>query len=353
MTNISVQCLGLRKAFDGSAALNGLNLDLMQGEILALLGPSGCGKTTLLRLISGLASPDSGSITIGGKTVAGPNVFCPPEERRIGLVFQNYALFPHLSVAENVTFGVRGDEKPEAARAILRLVGLNGSEERMPHELSGGEQQRVALARALAPEPDVMLLDEPFSNLDAGLRVRMREHVRAVLKVSGATAIFVTHDQGEALFMGDRVAVQNSGYIEQVGTPDSVFSKPATRFVAEFMGRTDFLPGKMTSGGVQTEIGLIKPDSEVSIGMEVDVVLRPDDVRIEPDPESSSIVLARHFRGMDNVYRVRLKSGRIIHSQQRHTFQIAPATPVRVSADLEHALVCFKRSDDLSAADLK
>ena len=345
MRKIAVECVGLEKAFDDAGALTGLTLAVRRGEILALIGPSGCGKTTLLRLITGIASPDAGSIAIGGKTVAGEGVFCPPEERRVGMVFQNYALFPHLTVAENVTFGLSGEERGSSARAILRLVGLSGSEERMPHELSGGEQQRVALARALAPQPDVMLLDEPFSNLDGRLRVRMREDVRAILKVSGATAVFVTHDQGEALFMGDRVAVQCAGRIEQVGTPDAVFSKPATRFVAEFMGQTDFLPGLMTSEGVQTEIGLFQPAGDFYVGAQVDVAVRADDVRIEPDPDSSAIVLARHFRGMDNVYRVRLSSGHIVHSQQRHTFHLHPATSVRVRADAGHSLMCFERQD--------
>jgi len=343
MSKIAVKCIGLKKTFEDEGALTGLTLDLHQGEIIALIGPSGCGKTTLLRLIAGLTSPDSGSIIIGGKTVVGTGLFCPPEERRVGIVFQNYALFPHLTVAENVTFGVQDDEKGEAARAILRLVGLSGSEERMPYDLSGGEQQRVALARALAPRPDVILLDEPFSNLDAGLRVRMRENVRAVLKVSGATAIFVTHDQGEALFIGDRVAVQNAGRIEQVDSPDVVFSNPATRFVAEFMGRTDFLPGMMTNEGVRTEIGLFQPTTDFPVGAQLDVVLRADDIGIETDHDSSAIVLARHFRGMDNVYRVRLPSGHIVHSQQKHTFHVAPTTPVRVIPNSGHALVCFDR----------
>lgn len=344
MKEIAVQCEGLVKTFEDTGALSGLDLVVLKGEIMALIGPSGCGKTTLLRLITGVTEPDSGSIVIGGKPVVGPSGLVPPEKRRVGMVFQNYALFPHLSVAANVAYGLKGQEQHEKVRAMLQLVNLVDHAYRMPHELSGGEQQRVALARALGPQPDVLLLDEPFSNLDAGQRVQVRNEVRAILRMSGTTAIFVTHHQEEALFMGDRVAVQNQGRIEQTGTPDEVFGNPATRFVAEFMGETDFIPGEVTQEGVQTEIGTLQPGNEVSMGAQVDVAVRADDVNISPDPSSGAIVLAREFRGMVNVYRVRLPSGRFIHSMQRHTVQIAPATHVRVIMEPGHGLTCFSGS---------
>jgi iron(III) transport system ATP-binding protein len=341
MKDLAVQCNGLVKTFEDTGALSGLNLEVLKGEIMALIGPSGCGKTTLLRLITGVAEPDAGSISIGGKPMAGPGVLVPPELRRVGMVFQNYALFPHLSVGANVGYGLKGSDRDEQVRAMLQLVRLGDHADRMPHELSGGEQQRVALARALGPRPDVLLLDEPFSNLDSGQRVLVRNEVRAILRMSGTTAIFVTHHQEEALFMGDRVAVQNRGFIEQSGTPDEVFGSPATRFVAAFMGETDFLPGQVTVHGVQTEIGMLQPGNEVRMGVQVDVAVRADDVHISPDPSSGAIVLAREFRGMVNVYRVRLPSGRFIHSLQRHTVQIPPATPVRVVMAPGHELTCF------------
>ena len=345
MSDIAVRCEGLVKTFSDAGALNGLSLDVVKGEILALIGPSGCGKTTLLRLITGVSKPDAGSIEVGGRVMVSSERFVPPEFRRVGMVFQNYALFPHLSVAANIAYGLHGADKDDQVSAMLQLVGLSGYADRMPNELSGGEQQRVALARAMGPRPDVLLLDEPFSNLDSGQRVHVRNEVRAILRMSGATAIFVTHHQEEALFMGDRIAVQHQGSIQQVGNPGDVFGNPATRFVATFMGETDFLPGEVTAEGVQTEIGLLQSTHPVSVGDQVEVAVRADDVRIAPDPTSAAIVLTREYRGMVNVYRVRLPSGRFIHSLQRHTVRIAPATPVRVLMDPGHELACFINSN--------
>ena len=345
MSDIAVRCEGLVKTFSDAGALNGLSLDVVKGEILALIGPSGCGKTTLLRLITGVSKPDAGSIEVGGRVMVSSERFVPPEFRRVGMVFQNYALFPHLNVAANIAYGLHGADKDDQVDAMLQLVGLSGYADRMPNELSGGEQQRVALARAMGPRPDVLLLDEPFSNLDSGQRVHVRNEVRAILRMSGATAIFVTHHQEEALFMGDRIAVQHQGSIQQVGNPGDVFGNPATRFVATFMGETDFLPGEVTAEGVQTEIGLLQSTHPVSVGDQVEVAVRADDVRIAPDPTSAAIVLTREYRGMVNVYRVRLPSGRFIHSLQRHTVRIAPATPVRVLMDPGHELACFINSN--------
>ena len=345
MSEIAVRCEGLMKSFAEAGALNGLSLDVVKGEILALIGPSGCGKTTLLRLITGVSKPDAGSIEVGGRVMVSPEKFVPPEFRRVGMVFQNYALFPHLNVAANIAYGLHGADRGDQVSAMLQLVGLSGYADRMPNELSGGEQQRVALARAMGPRPDVLLLDEPFSNLDSGQRVHVRNEVRAILRMSGATAIFVTHHQEEALFMGDRIAVQHQGSIQQVGNPGDVFGNPATRFVATFMGETDLLPGEVTAEGVQTEIGLLQSTRPVKVGDQVEVAVRADDVRIAPDPTSGAIVLTREYRGMVNVYRIRLPSGRFIHSLQRHTVRIAPATPVRVLMDPGHELACFINSN--------
>jgi iron(III) transport system ATP-binding protein len=226
-------------------------------------------------------------------------------------------------------------------RGLLTLVGLGGLEDRLPHELSGGQQQRVALARALAPQPAVLLLDEPFSSLDASRRAQVREEVRAILKMSQTTTIFVTHDQEEALFMGDQVAVLRAGRMEQVGLPEHVFQQPATRFVADFIGATDFLEGRVAEGGVQTEIGFLAQAVEAAPGAAVEVAFRADDVRLAPDLAGTGRVLSCQFKGAVNLYRVRLASGRLIHSLQAHTLHLRPGTPVRVEASPGHRLACF------------
>jgi len=342
MTAYCVECKYLRKHFNGTTALDGVSLEVRPGELLALVGPSGCGKTSLLRLIAGFEKPDEGCILLNGRPVAGEAVFIPPEKRRVGMVFQDYALFPHLTVGDNVAFGLESREAREAeTRRLLELVGLGGYGSRYPHELSGGERQRVALARALAPGPLVLLLDEPFSNLDSELRVQMREEVRALLGELGATAIFVTHDQEEALFMGDRLAVMSRGRVEQVGRPEEVFQDPATRFVAEFMGNADFLPGEVTREGVQTEIGLLRQPVDLPPGAPVEVALRADDVSFWPQEGAPCRVEKRRFQGMMNLYRLRLPSGRVLHALQPHTCQVPEGACVFVRAEPGHPLACF------------
>ena len=339
----AVECIHLSKMFNGSTpAVYDLNLTVQKGEILALLGPSGCGKTTTLRMIAGFERPNTGTIQIEGRLAANGQKFIPPEKRGISLVFQEHALFPHLTVFENVLFGLKKDEASRKQVSFyLRLVGLENLADRYPHELSGGERQRVALARAMAPQPVLILFDEPFSNLDADRRTRIREEVRAILKASGSTAIFVTHDQEEALFMGDRLAVLNGGRLEQVGTPEEIFHSPATRFVAEFMGNTDFLPGEVTEGGILTEIGVLPQPTSLPVGTPVEIAIRFDDVMFEPASGEKSVVLARYFKGAYNIYRLKLPSGRLIHAMQPHTRQIRPGTPVRVSLEPGHALASF------------
>ncbi|MBA2275642.1 MAG: ABC transporter ATP-binding protein, partial [Chloroflexi bacterium] len=216
----AVRLSGVEKHFGRVTALDHFDLELRSGSMLALLGPSGCGKTTALRLIAGFERPDAGTIEVGGRRVASADASVPPERRRVGLVFQDFALFPHLSVRDNVAYGIRRDpDRDVRVNELLELVGLRADERRMPHELSGGMQQRVAIARALAPRPDVMLLDEPFSNLDQALRTQLRAEVREILRDARQSAIFVTHDQGEALTIADQVAVMSRGRIEQVAAP--------------------------------------------------------------------------------------------------------------------------------------
>jgi iron(III) transport system ATP-binding protein len=292
-------------------------------------------------LIAGLEVPDAGSIRIGNQPVAGDGVFVATENRRVGMVFQDYALFPHLSVSQNIAFGVQRRASETRVQDGLRVVGLCGVGGRMPHELSGGQQQRVAIARALAPHPAVLLLDEPFSNLDAGLRQQVRAEIRDILKANRLTAIFVTHDQDEALFMGDRIAVFNAGRLEQVGTPEELFFAPTTRFVAEFMGQADFIRAEISEQGLQTEIGLVRQPVALPVGQRVEVAIRADDVSLAADPQSKAKVLGRSFRGAVNVYRVRLPSGRIVHSLQPHTLKLADGLQVRVQAEPGHPLAHF------------
>ncbi len=329
---------------DGPPAVDNVSLQVAPGEIMSIVGPSGCGKTSTLRLIAGFERPDSGSITLNGNTVANHAAWVPAERRGVGMVFQDYALFPHLSVRDNVAFGLKGRPRREAETNVahlMELVGLAGLADRYPHELSGGERQRAALARALAPEPVLILLDEPFSSLDADRRASVREQVRAILRSRSATAVFVTHDQEEALFMGDRIAVIDRGQIQQIGTPEAIFHSPATRFVADFMGHTDFLPGEVTADGIATEIGLVAQRVDLPLGAQVELALRADDVAFERDQTGRAFVLARHFKGALNVYRLRLPSGRLVHSLQLHTLMLPAGARVRVYADAGHPLACF------------
>lgn len=352
MTNNAVHIAKLNKHFSGTfAAVNNLDLEIRHGEILALLGPSGCGKTTTLRLIAGFERPDGGSIMINERLVADDEIFVPPEKRGVGMVFQEYALFPHLTVLENVAFGLHGKSKAKKqaiALSNLKLVGLQGLADRFPHELSGGQRQRIALARALAPHPFLILLDEPLSNMDADLRTQLREEVRVILKGIKATAVFVTHDQEEAMYIGDRIAVMNQGRVEQIGTPEQIFHEPTNRFVAEFMGSTDFLPGIVRKKGIETEVGVIQQVVNLPEGTAIEVALRADDVSFKPQTDSKSIVLGRQFRGAMNLYRLRLPSGRLLHAFEDHTSLARPGTPVKVEIDPGHPLAVFHNGDAIN-----
>lgn len=344
-----VVCQGLTYNYDHVRAVDSIDLTVRRGEIVALLGPSGCGKTTTLRLIAGFEAPDAGRVLIEGKLVAGDGHFVPPEKRAVGMVFQDYALFPHLNVARNVAFGLHGtrdrSDRVEYVTRLLSLVGLGGLGGRMPHELSGGQQQRVALARALAPEPAVLLLDEPFSNLDARLRHVVRAEVRDILRRAGTSAIFVTHDQDEALTMADRLAVLNGGRLEQVGAPEAVFERPASRFVADFLGRSDFLTGVIEGGMVRTEIGHIPQASGLADGAEVDVLVRPTDIDIEviePDPGGTVARIAeRTFQGLNVGYRISLPSGGNVQCLVDRARWLEIDTPVRMDIRPGRNAACY------------
>ena len=310
---------GLRKSFGDVIAVDGLDLDVPEGSICALLGPSGCGKTTTLRLIAGLERPDAGTIEIAGKEATGPGGSVPAERRRIGMVFQDYALFPHMDVAANVGYALGRRPDRDRVESALETVGLGGLGKRNPHELSGGQQQRVALARALVAEPRALLLDEPFSNLDAGLRARVREEVREILAAQRLTSVFVTHDQEEALSVADVVAVVNEGRVEQVGTPEDVYSRPTTRWVASFLGEIEVLPGTANNGTIECELGNL-PNREGHEG-EVDVLVRPESLAIgtiePPDrPSQKATVISRSFYGHDQLVELELPSGSVVKARR-------------------------------------
>ncbi len=300
-----IHCHKVNKAFGEARALRDFELEASGSTVISLLGPSGCGKTTALRMIAGFERPDSGTVAIGEDIVAGPDVFIPPEERRVGMVFQDYALFPHMTVAQNVGYGA---DEAGVARA-LALVGLEGYRKRMPHELSGGEQQRVALARALAPGPTAVLLDEPFSNLDATLRDRMRREVRTILKGAGTTTIFVTHDQEDAFAMADVVAVMRGGEVLQVASAIELYRHPVSPWVAGFVGESDVFAGTAVVGSVETALGTFPHASPLRGG--VLVMVRPEWVHPSPAIDGAAIVVEQEFFGHDQLLVLELDGTRL------------------------------------------
>lgn len=341
-----LQLQGIVKSFAPEAlpAVNQVSLTLQRGEILSLLGPSGCGKTTLLRIIAGFEHPQAGKIFLEGLSVG----LRPPEKRGIGMVFQDYALFPHLSVQQNVAFGLRAkgqrwrnrlekSQQGDRVQVVLALVGLAGLESRYPHELSGGQQQRVALARALAPDPALVLLDEPMSNLDVQVRLRLRQELREILKRAKTSAILVTHDQEEAMSIADRLGVMCQGQLQQYGLPEEIYFNPATRFVADFVTQANFLPAQRRDGDCwETEIGSfparvtgMDPKAPQVHGGEM--MLRQEDILLLPDPAGNGQVCDRQFLGRDHRYTVRLASGRPLLVRMNATQPIAVGERVKVT----------------------
>ncbi len=328
----AIDATDIEKAFGSTLAVAGATVRVGRGELVALLGPSGSGKTTLLRAIAGFEVPDAGTVRIGERLVAGDGAWEEPARRRIGMVFQDGALFPHLSVAANVGFG---GPRPGRVEECLELVGLAERASSYPHELSGGERQRVALARALATEPEVVLLDEPFASLDAGLRIALREEVAAILRDAGASALLVTHDQQEALSLADVVAGMRDGRIEQSGTPEEVYGRPASRWTAEFLGAADVVPGTVVAGVVDCELGRFA--AETAPRGAADVVIRPESVVVAaadgpegPDHAAKAVVLGRSYYGHDQLVRLELASGLPLRSRSLGAAAWRPGDHVRV-----------------------
>ena len=344
---LEVSQLEVRYAGRAQAAVHGVTLSLKAGDIGVLIGPSGCGKTTLLRAVAGLEPVTGGEIRLTKSVVSSATLSVPPELRRIGMVFQDYALFPHLSVGRNVAFGIHQLPRAEqAARVaeVLKLVGLEGSEHRYPHELSGGQQQRVALARALAPRPQLMLLDEPFSNLDVDLRERLAHEVRGILKAAGATALFVTHDQFEAFAIGDVIGVMNEGHLHQWDDAYTLYHRPATRFVADFIGHGVFAPATLVQRGnnvvAQTPLGDLTDLDECPLPSsypagECDVLLRADDIVHDDHAPVQAQIVRKSFRGSEFLYTLRLASGHTVlaHVPSHHDHALGEWIGIRAQVD--------------------
>ncbi len=342
---------GLRQSYGNQEVVKGLSFSLARGGIACLLGPSGCGKTTVLRCIAGFEPVTAGEIVLNGQPVSSPGTMVPPEKRRIGMVFQDYALFPHLSVLENIAFGLHGiarGDRTRRATEYLAAVGLDGSGGKYPHELSGGQQQRVALARALAPRPDLLLLDEPFSNLDVDLRERLGQEVRDIIKRSNTTAVLVTHDQQEAFAIADEIGIMHEGEIKQWDTAYNLYHRPVSRFIADFVGQGVFLPGNVQSSReIDIELGALRGDipqmCEIGCdacgkGCQVDVLLRPDDIVHDDASRMRAEVLHKAFRGAEILYTLRLASGRkvlaLVPSHHNH----ALGEHIGIRLDVDHVV---------------
>ena len=333
-------------SYGKKTVLHDVSLHVNRGNFACLLGPSGCGKTTALRAVAGFERIDRGEIRLRGKVVSRPGYSTPPENRKVGMVFQEDALFPHLTVEGNIAFGLKKHERrqrPSVVDEMLDVVGLKGLGDRFVHELSGGQQQRVALARALAPAPDTVLLDEPFSSLDVDLRARLGDEVKDILKRRGVTTILVTHDQNEAFALADHIGVMRDGRILQWDTGYNLYHEPADRFIARFVGQGVFLRGTLIGpDAVDTELGVIRGNRAYSwpMGSMVDVLLRPDDILPDPEGEVSARVVSRAFKGAQILYGLKLSTGSALLSLFPSHFNYETGETVSIRLAVDH-LVAF------------
>jgi iron(III) transport system ATP-binding protein len=333
---LNLDCVSKKFSSKSIPVITEVSFKLEEGEILGLLGPSGCGKTTLLRIIAGFTQPSSGRVELAGNVVNCPGCWIPPEKRNTGMVFQDYALFPHLTIADNIAFGLKKNFKKDLIKKkvaeVLELVGLTGLEKRYPHELSGGQQQRIALARAIAPQPALILLDEPLSNLDVQVRQRLRSEIRSILKAAGTSAIFVTHDREEALAICDRIGVMYLGKLEQIGTPEEIYLQPQSRFVAEFVSQANFLPAQRKGDFWKTEISEIEISTAMisEYGDRGDLMLRQEEIILKPDDKATTIVRDRQFLGREYRYCLETASGKELHARTTTTIPVAVGEKVRL-----------------------
>jgi iron(III) transport system ATP-binding protein len=322
---------GVRKSYGSVVAVDNVDLELPAGRMTVILGPSGCGKTTTLRIIAGFEAPDQGIVRIDDRVVAGPGTLVAPNERRVGMLFQQLALFPHLDVGDNVAYGLRGaskKERRERVAELLDLVGLPGMERRRPDQLSGGEAQRVALARALAPRPAVVLLDEPFSSLDVALRAGLRAEVRRILRAAAVTTLLVTHDQDEALSMGDQVVVMFDGHVVQAGPPEAVYRYPSAAQVAVFLGDANEVPGDVRGATLHSELGELAVAGDLPDGPAT-ALIRPEDIDLLPGGDGEGMVEEVDYFGHDQLVTVRLPSGRLVRARLHARQQAQPGSRVR------------------------
>jgi len=334
--------------YRGVTVVHNLSFDIPKGSIVGLLGPSGCGKTTVLRAIAGFEPLHHGEIKLADSVISKAGYTLAPEKRKLGMVFQDYALFPHLNIIDNICFGLKklsASEKNTISQELLELVGMSGMGKRFPHELSGGQQQRVALARALAPQPDIILMDEPFSNLDVDLRERLSTEVRDILKQRGITGVIVTHDQHEAFAIADTIGVMSHGNILQWDTPYNLYHEPADRFVADFIGQGSFLKATVLSpNSLETELGILKTDHTMlwPKGTQVDVLIRPDDVLPDPFGSITAIVTKKAFKGAEILYTLQVPSGGNLLSLFPSHYNHEIGETVNVSIEAEHVVAFAK-----------
>lgn len=343
---LTIKNLSVQYAQSAQHAIHNVSFDLNSGDIACLLGPSGCGKTTILRAIAGFIAPSEGTIWLKGQQASAPKSVLSPEKRQVGVVFQDYALFPHLTVRKNIEFGLHKhptNERKTRSDNLLELIGLEALAERFPHELSGGQQQRVALARALAPRPTLILLDEPFSNLDVELKERLTIEVRDILKAENTSAILVTHDQHEAFAMADQIGVMNAGELQQWDTPYRLYHEPQTRMVADFIGQGVFIQGQPTEQGLQIELGLLPYSNSIPPSTQpIDVLIRPDDIIHDDASPTKAKVLRKSFRGAEFLYTLELNNGEqllaLVPSHHNH----AIGEPIGIRLELDHIITFNK-----------
>ena len=342
MSTLSIR--GVHSDYQGQQVLKGLDLTLEKGEIAALLGPSGCGKTTLLRAIAGLQAVSQGEISINGEILTGPHVFIPSEQRGVGMIFQDYALFPHLNVADNILFGVKDLDKAERLARLdemLELVKLEGLAKRYPHELSGGQQQRVSIARALAYEPELLLLDEPFSNIDAKVRGEMMLEIRNILKQRNVSAVFVTHSKDEAFVFADKLALFKDGYIVQYGTAEELYTAPKYRYVSDFLGSGNYIPASVKDDFVvDTPIGLLTSTTRLShpVSYRGEILIRPQQLEITADEQGLGVIIERRFLG--NICHYQVQVAQHFYEVKSQLSQLMPGQKVHLQAQA-HSLVVF------------